>query len=133
MPQFWCHRLIGRDSDQKGTMKQQRFVIVNTYDAPIRKHIAEWVDGIGYCYMSRTSLAYLKKFDGMTPTAPTRIEDFGFDVVVGETEATFVPVRESTAVYEDGKPRKWQERFSSQESFVLPLVGKVKIRVKKPD
>jgi hypothetical protein len=67
----------------------------------------------------------------MKPAEPTPIEDFGFDVVVGKKEATFVPARESTAVYEDGKPRKWQERFSPQESFALPLVGKVKIRVKK--
>jgi hypothetical protein len=65
--------------------------------------------------MSRASLPYLKKFDGMTPRDPTPIEDFGFDVSVGEKQATFIPVRESTAVYEDGKPRKWQERFSSQE------------------
>ena len=112
-------------------MKKIRFVIINTCDAPIRKHIAEWVDGVGYCYMSRSSLPYLKKFDGMKPAEPTPIEYFGFDVFVGEKEATFVPARESAAVYEDGKPRKWQERFSPQESFVLPLVGKVKIRVKK--
>ena len=67
----------------------------------------------------------------MTPRDPTPIEDFGFDVSVGEKQATFIPVRESTAVYEDGKPRRWQERFSSQESFDLPLVGKVKLRVKR--
>ena len=52
-------------------MKKIRFVIINTCDAPIRKHIAEWVDGVGYCYMSRTSLPYLKKFDGMQPAEPT--------------------------------------------------------------
>jgi hypothetical protein len=39
-----------------------RFVIINTCDAPIRDNVAEWL------------------FDGMDPSRPTNIEDFGFQV-----------------------------------------------------
>lgn len=105
-------------------MTPARFVIVNTTDAPTRKHVAEWVDGVGYCYMSRVLLPYLKKFDGMNPTRPTPMERFGFNVWVGQHEAEFIQDNVSTATYEDGKPRVWQD--SEHTQFTLPLVGKVR-------
>lgn len=108
-------------------MTPPRFAIVNTTDAPSRTNVAEWVEGIGYCYMDRSVKPNLKDFDGMMPMRPTPIEDFGFAVLVRDGEAYFVRARESVATYEDGKMRHWQD-VNSQKGFTLPLV----IGVKKP-
>ncbi len=105
--------------------KPPRFAIVNTCDAPDRRHVAEWIGGIGYCYMARSEDPHLKLFDGMLPTRPTSIEDFGFDPVLDRGDVLFARVRASVATYEDGAPRQWQDRRSG-EQFTLPLVTGIK-------
>jgi hypothetical protein len=107
-----------------------RFVIINTCDAPIRDNVAEWIAGVGYCYMARGKRPLLKLFDGMDPSRPTNIEDFGFQVSVVGAFAKFVRVSESRATYEDGKPRRWQEKLG-EESFTLPLVSGVRKKAKR--
>jgi hypothetical protein len=107
-----------------------RFAIVNTIDSPTQSNIAEWVPGTGYCYMRRGTSPRFKQYDGMTPRRPTAIEDFGFDVFVGKTEAAFVLRRKSVATYEDGVPRVWQGDDFESAPFFLPLV-KLRSRSRK--
>lgn len=102
-------------------MNKPRFVIVNTCDAPCWYHVAEWIEGIGYCYMARSlpKWKHLKTFDGMHPSRPTDVQDFGLAIQVHNGQAVFVIVGESSATYEDGKPRRWQD---DAITFTLPLV-----------
>ncbi len=111
-------------------MDKPRFVIVNTYDAPCRRRVCEWVEGVGYCYCARSLEPHLKEFDGMMPRDPTPIEAFGFTVAIRGSEAMFDRTGESTAVYEDGKPRNWQDHVWDKQ-FSLPLVTGVKKPRKK--
>lgn len=104
---------------EAGEAAMPRFAIVNTCDGPYKRMVCEWVDGVGYCYMDRIHDESLKKFDGMTPSRPTGMEVFGFRIVVGEKVAAFVQVSESSATYEDGKPRRWHDHHVD---FILPLV-----------
>lgn len=104
---------------------EKRFVIVNDCDSPSLSNVAEFVPGIGYCYMTRHTSPQLKDFDGMEPRKPTDLRDFGFDVEVGTAEVVFTRVRPSVATYEDGKPRSWQDSRSF-DGFSLPIVTNVK-------
>ena len=105
-----------------------RFAIMNTMDAPQRRMVCEWVPNVGYCYMMRHHEPHLKDFDGMNPPRPTSLEDFGFRVDVLSIEAVFTRIADSTATYEDGKPRSWQDRCWTDQ-FSLPLVkGRIKNR-----
>lgn len=106
-------------------MDQPRFVIINDSDAPSRRNVAQWVDGVGYCYMARDEYPNLKEFDGMQPLNPTPIEDFGFAILPRMDEVAFVRAGESVATYEDGKPRAWQD-IRSQNAFTLPAVKGVR-------
>lgn len=101
-------------------MNTPRFAIINTVDAPIRKHVSEWKEGVGYCYMARAEDSHLKKFDGMSPSRPTAIEDFGFSVLVRNGNAVFTRTHDCVATYEDGAPRRWH---GSEDQFTLPLVS----------
>jgi hypothetical protein len=101
--------------------ERPRFAIINTCDAPCRRHVCQWIDGLGYCYMARELEPHLKRYDGMKPSMPTPIEAFGFSVESSHREARFIRVGPSTATYEDGKPRKWQDA-AFDEIFTLPLV-----------
>ena len=107
--------------------KPPRFAIVNTLDGPCRNMICEWVNGIGYCYMRRSVAVHLKCYDGMKPTRPTSIEDFGFEILVDEfaREAHFIRRGRSVATYEDGSHLDWQDT-SFVDDFTLPLVEPVK-------
>lgn len=100
-------------------MKNPRFAIMNDTDAPSKNHIAEWVEGVGYCYMGERQR--LRRFDGMNPKTPTPIERFGFTVYVGKQDVLFEGGGEITATYEDGKFRPWKDRTAPQ-TFKLPLV-----------
>jgi hypothetical protein len=102
-----------------------RFVIINDIDAPCRRLVAEYIEGVGYCYMNRKD-KHLRKFDGMHPRRPTDITDFGFDVDISNGKAVFKRVRESIATYPDGQNRKWQSSEKFGDSFEYPLVRKRK-------
>jgi hypothetical protein len=104
---------------------QPRFAIVNTADAPQRRMVCEWIPDIGYCYMMRQQEPHLKDFDGMRPARPTPIESFGFAVEIAGDEAIFTRTNDSSATYEDGKLRPWQDRYWKSQ-FSLPLVRGVK-------
>lgn len=104
-----------------------RFAIINTCDAPQRRMVCEYLDGVGYCYMARAMEPHLKMYDGMNPERPTSLEDFGFDIEISNNEALFRRTRTWVATYEDGMPRKWQDRVYPFE-FSLPLVDKKSIK-----
>ena len=99
-----------------------RYVIVSDYDNPSAPLVAQYVDGIGYCYMGREIKPELRRFDGMTPSRPTNITDFGFAFREIDGIAYFEKLAPSCATYRDGKPRRWQ----GEESFRWPLVVGVK-------
>lgn len=108
---------------------KSRFVIINETDAPCTRNLAEWIEGVGYCYMYRAVDKYMKEFDGMTPTSPTPIEKFGFNVEIWNNFAVFTRIAESLASYSDGVNRKWQDpKGKIGTSFQIPLV----IGLKKP-
>ncbi len=98
-----------------------RFAIMNTCDAPQRRMVCEWVPRVGYCYMMRNMEPHMKVYDGMKPPKPTAIQDFGFDVDIMNGEAIFQSFRPSSATYEDGKMRDWQDSVWTTR-FCLPLV-----------
>ncbi len=102
---------------------QPRFAIMNTTDAPQRRMICEWIPRVGYCYMMRMHEPHLKDFDGMKPLRPTDVREFGFKVDFAAGEAHFTRIGMSTATYEDGRPREWQDRQWG-DRFSLPLVNR---------
>lgn len=106
------------------TPNPPRFAIMNTCDAPQRRMVCEWIPKVGYCYMRRSVEPHLKDFDGMMPSRPTAIESFGFVSDVCGTEVVFRRVGPSTATYEDGTPRYWQD-VNWDKVFTLPIVGRV--------
>jgi len=89
--------------------------------------VCEYVEDVGYCYMSRATEPHLKCYDGMRPTRPTAIEDFGFEVTTDKAEARFIRKHGSSATYEDGKSRQWQDQVWTFE-FSLPLVDKKTVK-----
>ena len=104
-----------------------RFVIINTTDAPEPNNVAEWIEGIGYCYMVRKGKGHRHKkgFDGMQPNRETTpVDAFGIAVCVRENDAVFSTVVLSAAIYLDGKPRRWQ----GLDDFCLLLVTDAKKR-----
>lgn len=104
-----------------GTIDPPRFAIINTADAPQRRMVCEWVPRVGYCYMVRMDEPQMRFYDGMKPLHPTSLEDFGFEVTFNGSDAVFTRIGDSTATYEDGKPRPWQDRTWDKQ-FGLPLV-----------
>ena len=104
-----------------------RFVIINTTDAPEPNNVAEWIEGVGYCYMVRGGKrhSHKKNFDGMQPGRETTpLDAFGIAACVRENDAVFSTVVLSTATYTDGKPRRWQGR----DDFCLSLVTNARKR-----
>lgn len=97
-----------------------KYVIVNDCDEPTWYHVAEGING-KYYYMARSidGKTHLKRYDGMNPSRPTRMQDFGFSVVESEYEVLFKLTGPSIATYEDGVPRKWQGTLTE---FIMPKV-----------
>lgn len=96
-----------------------KFAIVNTTEKPCAGLVAQFIEGVGYCYNSQLlpGYEYRKQYNGMMPPRPTSLEDFGFEITerpLGIIE--FNKVRSSVATYEDGERREWQD----VESFALP-------------
>lgn len=94
-----------------------QFVIINTFDQPCRRMICQLV-GTHYYYMNQATDHRLRGFkmlgDGATP-----LGEFGFDCKTDEHMAHFTKARPSTARYEDGGLRRWQDTI---EDFSLPLL-----------
>lgn len=108
-----------------------KYAIVNSTDCPKKDLVAEWVPGVGYCYMARAFHPYKKQYDGMDPARPTAIEDFGFTILEREYQTDFYKTNGPTvATYGDGKPRVWQDHHVQ---FSLPRVDVADVKAHKEE
>lgn len=84
------------------------FYIVNCFDRPEERLLAEKRSD-GKFYYIHPDMRDDKQYWGMNPDNPTAVEAFGLmvdvkaGVLVGASDGSLV-----SAVYEDGRPRKWQ-------------------------
>ncbi len=97
-------------------MTKPKFCIINEFDKPTPRHIAQLV-GETYTYMDKS----LSHFNKINPERPTNIEDFGFLIIEDEIQknVTFKKIAESKATYKNGEIRDWQH---PDEEFTLNLV-----------
>lgn len=97
-----------------------KYAIINDADKPEPNLVVEYVEGVGYCYMTRSLAPYKMRYDGMGPRpSTTSMKAFGFDIVEREFQVDFAMVLPSTATYPDGSPRQWQSHLTA---FSLPRV-----------
>ena len=92
------------------------FFIVNVYDRPDEKGIAERRAN-GYLYYVHPSLRDEKKYWAMNPDNPTPLEDFGIRWTIESGQFRGNLVDQSRATYGDGRTRKWQ----GDDEFSFPL------------
>ena len=95
-------------------MTTNDFYIVNDIDRPEPRLIAQELDG---------ALWYLNPeirnlFPAMSTRHATRVKDFGIDLAIADGCLVGELVRESTATYPDGKPRRWQGAIT----FRIPII-----------
>lgn len=87
----------------------KQFFIVNTFDNPCERHVAQLRAGQLF-YIAPE----LSRYGGMSEMFSTPLEDFGFQLSVENGVLECIQVAPSNAHYEDGRKRKWQgsARFS---------------------
>ncbi len=87
-----------------------KYVIVSEADAPHPDMVCQWVPGVGYCYLDRTSNK--TRHDGMAGTEATPVEAFSIDWVESDRIVVFYKTdKPPTATYRDGLPRRWHSSF----------------------
>ena len=84
-----------------------KFVVVNSFDKPYERLVAQVIDDKCY-YMERSLDSSMKRYDGISTTQATSLEDFGFEIKEKEFQVDFKLVHESKAKYSDGQTRHWQ-------------------------
>lgn len=112
-------------SDLKTNIKPGDLVIINNFDTPegrlicIITSIVKSGDKIKY-FAKYISREMKKKYHDrhidtffrdcfLLDKGPTKIEDFGVRLILNNfPTATVKIIQESSATYEDGRPRKWQ-------------------------
>lgn len=82
------------------------FYIVNCFDRPEEALIAQEIGGRLW-YIAPKFKDYLKGV-GFDMDRATPLEDFGLEIEIRNDRLIGKLVRESVAVYHDGKPRQWQ-------------------------
>lgn len=96
------------------TMGKSRYVIINDFDAPQPDMVCQWVPGVGYCYLDRRGNK--PSFDGMRGAEAVPVETFGWAWAEDEDGGSWVRFYRteegSTASYQDGSPRRWQNNAS---------------------
>lgn len=97
-----------------------KYAIVNHCDRPCLRLVAQWVPDVGYCYMAQSYFPELKQYNGMRHPKPTDVRDFGFEIIEGSNGAMFRKTGQTTARYDNGDWREWQDYENS--CFVLPYV-----------
>ena len=84
-----------------------RFVIVNDFDRPSEKFIAELAeDGLYYYIHPELRSRWAKQ--GLSGTLATSLEDFGMEVNIEGDVFYCHYENESKAKYQDGRQRFWQ-------------------------
>jgi len=99
---------------------ENKYFIVNTTDRPHAGCVVQKMKEGFYCYLDRR----LKSYDGMNPSRPTPVEDFGFDIIECRNFVLFRKERDSIATYKDGMPREWQ----GDSIFHLPILSLKRFR-----
>jgi len=111
------------------SLQEGKFFIVNQYDRPCERLIAQLRDGklhyIGH------GLADDKIYRGMSADSAVPVEDFGIRISVENGTLHGIQTGDSLAVYSNGKSRKWQ----GASSFSMPLPGArtLKAPLKQPE
>ncbi len=98
-------------------MSNKKYVIVNEFDLPCPKLVAEIIDNKCY-YMMRSIESSFKQYDGITSDRVTALQDFGFNITEQKNQVDFLLVRDNKATYEDGTKRIWR----GKKRFSLPKV-----------
>ena len=94
-----------------------KLFITNTFDKPCERLIAELrQDGMLY-YVNPLMLPEWEGM-GLSANDSTPLEAFGLEMEVSEGNLIGRLVRPSTALYGDGRPRRWQG--SPKFIFMLP-------------
>lgn len=95
-------------------MKAKNFYILNDVDRPDARHVIQIVDDHAeYLHEDLRDWGDLR----LPNESSSDLELFGFDVAIVGGFAHFTQVKESSATYQDGKPRKWQ----GNKEFILRL------------
>lgn len=84
-----------------------KFYIVNDFDKPDERHVAQMTDKDGvaeYLHEDLRDFGPVKVDSAWRAT----LEAFGFEVEILNGIAHFSQVRDSDATYYDDKPRQWQ-------------------------
>lgn len=88
-------------------MTQPRFFIVNHFDRPGPRLIAEKRED-GKLYYVHPELRHKKQHWGMTSHDATPVEDFGITLVIDGHLLRGAQNRDSVATYPDGGKRQWE-------------------------
>ncbi len=128
-------KLIGSGYDPSkpkatGPLSDDRptFVIIDDIDAPERANVCQLIEGVGYCYMVRD--AKRMPFDGMSGVFATPLEHFGFSIEDDGKIVQFTRTAAGCAKYDDGKPRRWQDRIFT-DYFELPMLMRAMVRKRR--
>lgn len=96
-------------ADETERLPLNTLVIVNTCDQPAPRCVAAVVGYEDGRYLCRYVSERLKDWPVMNPRRPTPVSDFGVAIVLEGDSIRTEMVGESTATYEDGKRRFWQD------------------------
>jgi len=94
-----------------------KYWIANDFDRPAERLIAERRSD-GRFYYVHPSICKEKAYHGMTPTNPTPLDAFGIEWTEEEGFLFGALARPSTATYQDGRIREWQDYHNFH--FKLP-------------
>lgn len=93
-----------------------QFFIVNAFDRPCERLIAQLKDG--KLYYIHPELVDNKSYHGMSTVDAVPVEDFGIQLRIENGTLHGIHIFDSRAIYPDGRGRRWQG--SSQFSVRLP-------------
>lgn len=93
------------------------FYIVNSFDRPWPRHIAQARDG--KLYYIHSDLRDEKQFHGMRMDEAVPIVDFGVTLSIEDRFLVGIQTAPSRAHYSDGRVREWQ----GNGKFRLPLLA----------
>lgn len=104
-------------TDPDATFPVHKYFIVNDFDKPCERFVAE-KRADGKYYYVHPDLCDIKVYHGMTPDDPTPLDDFGIEWTVDDGQLFGTLTRKPTATYHDGRTRYWQDQSSFH--FKLP-------------
>lgn len=106
------------DQDAGRFPPKARFYIVNDFDRPAEKFVAELAED-GNLYYIHPELRVKWSGKGLSAEEAASLEDFGIHTTIKDGMIHGQFLTESIATYRDGKPRKWQGDLR----FSFPYLG----------